>query len=102
LDDSGSSNLRELNWLLKKNVMIRRLKSEVMSELPEKVRKRIHVDILDKEVRKEMDEVLAEAGELDSKVAGKAGPGAKQKAETDKMVAMNTVGGSAAPAFSFH
>lgn len=37
-DFTGSSNLKELEILLKATCVIRRLKTEVMSELPSKIR----------------------------------------------------------------
>lgn len=42
-DYSGSSNLGELKLLLEESVMIRRLKSEVLSQLPAKQRKVVTV-----------------------------------------------------------
>ncbi len=45
IDYSGSSNLRELNYVLRNSAIIRRLKEEVLSELPSKSRQRIQVDV---------------------------------------------------------
>ena len=43
VDWTGSSNMRELHLMLEKGLMIRRLKSEVLTELPAKRRQRIIV-----------------------------------------------------------
>lgn len=43
MDYSGSSCLRELHLVLTNSVMIRRLKKEVLSELPDKRRQKISV-----------------------------------------------------------
>lgn len=42
-DYSGSSNLTELKILLEESIMIRRLKSDVLSQLPAKQRKMVVV-----------------------------------------------------------
>lgn len=42
-DYSGSSNLTELKVLLEQSIMIRRLKSDVLSQLPSKQRKMVVV-----------------------------------------------------------
>lgn len=42
---SGSSNLAELRLILDRTVMIRRLKSEVLTELPPKLRKIIYLKV---------------------------------------------------------
>ena len=50
-DTSGSSNEKELHGVLR-DLMIRRLKKEVMKELPDKVRDYVQVNVSDAELRK--------------------------------------------------
>jgi len=38
MDYSGISNISELNFLLSQKIMIRRLKKDVLKELPPKIR----------------------------------------------------------------
>jgi SWI/SNF-related matrix-associated actin-dependent regulator 1 of chromatin subfamily A len=45
IDWGGSSNTRELHLILEKSLMIRRLKSEVLQELPAKRRQKVQVPI---------------------------------------------------------
>lgn len=54
-DYSGSSNMQELQLLLEKSIMIRRLKSDVLSQLPAKQRQ---VVVLDPSTVKTHDKVL--------------------------------------------
>jgi len=44
LDYTGSSNLKELHYILTHSVMIRRLKQDVLTELPMKLRQKIQVE----------------------------------------------------------
>ncbi|XP_049848366.1 SWI/SNF-related matrix-associated actin-dependent regulator of chromatin subfamily A-like protein 1 [Schistocerca gregaria] len=44
-DYSGSSNLHELHTILRETIMIRRLKADVMTELPQKIRKIVNIDV---------------------------------------------------------
>ena len=44
-DDRGNSNEKELAWLLRKGFMVRRLKRDVLSQLPAKIRNSIWLEI---------------------------------------------------------
>lgn len=70
-DFSGSSNLGELQNLLRRSIMVRRLKSEVLSELPPKVRQVIELpaDGLTHVIRPEMDAWERKHGLLESLAA---------------------------------
>lgn len=57
LDISGASNIAELNKALTQHVMIRRLKADILSELPSKTRSIIPIEIVN---RKEYDRAYAE------------------------------------------
>ena len=48
---TGSSNLKELQQILRENVMIRRLKKDVLSELPDKIRQTISIQTKSKEMK---------------------------------------------------
>jgi SWI/SNF-related matrix-associated actin-dependent regulator of chromatin subfamily A-like protein 1 len=48
-DYSGSSNLQELHAVLRETVMIRRMKADVLSELPEKRRQLIYLEMDEKD-----------------------------------------------------
>jgi len=43
MDYTGSSNSRELNYILTESFMLRRLKKEVLAQLPPKRRQRIEI-----------------------------------------------------------
>lgn len=55
-DNKGHSNLRELHLILQKTIMIRRLKKDVLKELPPKSRKKVHIE-LSEEDRQKLREV---------------------------------------------
>ena len=52
LRDSGASNLEELQELLTNKLMIRRLKKNVLTQLPPKQRQRIAFQLKDSNVKK--------------------------------------------------
>ncbi|ORX87504.1 hypothetical protein BCR32DRAFT_264267 [Anaeromyces robustus] len=64
-DFTGSSNLSELKLLLERTVMIRRLKKDVLMELPPKVRQCIMIEIPKKSM-KELDKLLLESKSIDA------------------------------------
>lgn len=45
LDISGASNLEELHHILRDNMMVRRLKNDVLTQLPEKRRSTVYIDV---------------------------------------------------------
>ena len=44
-DDRGSSNAWELHWVLKKGFMVRRLKRDVLTQLPPKTRRTVWLEV---------------------------------------------------------
>lgn len=79
-DFSGASNLEELNRKLRSSVMIRRLKKDVLTELPDKIRQVILVSGYESLVKKERAAYEANAKEVERlKVAA-----ALAKAESDE------------------
>jgi SWI/SNF-related matrix-associated actin-dependent regulator of chromatin subfamily A-like protein 1 len=50
-DDRGSSNSWELNWVLKKGFMVRRLKRDVLTQLPAKTRHTIWLEVKGKDLK---------------------------------------------------
>ncbi|KAL4429726.1 hypothetical protein ABPG74_001412 [Tetrahymena malaccensis] len=57
IDYTGSSNEKELFYILKKTIMIRRLKQDVLSQLPSKRRKKVHVNV-DPKILSEIQAIL--------------------------------------------
>ncbi|KAI9203511.1 P-loop containing nucleoside triphosphate hydrolase protein [Polychytrium aggregatum] len=76
-DFSGSSNLNELNLLLERTVLIRRLKNDVMKELPTKTRQCILVDV-NQQSKKTLRKLQDECGQLQSQT-DMAATGSKKK-----------------------
>ena len=55
VDVSGATHKEELAWLMKKNVLIRRLKRDVLKHLPPKTRTTLEVDIPCKGMKPKFD-----------------------------------------------
>lgn len=89
LDLTGASNLEELNWILRTRCMIRRLKQDVATELPEKLRRRVYLPVTDPEMKQELAELMSESSILDRKIssleAQKNRPGELQQAKASKL-----------------
>ena len=60
-DVNGASNTDELNQLLRNKCMIRRLKKDVLKELPSKIRKRVYLDPADS---RELEQAFAREREI--------------------------------------
>jgi SWI/SNF-related matrix-associated actin-dependent regulator 1 of chromatin subfamily A len=60
-DVTGASNTDELNQLLRAKCMIRRLKKDVLKELPSKIRKRVYLDPADS---RELEQAFAREREI--------------------------------------
>lgn len=69
IEYNGCEHSKELYFLLKDRVMIRRLKKEVLTQLPDKQRQKILVET-DKNTVKEIKELLNNHGGLDGKLDG--------------------------------
>eukprot|EP01080_Neovahlkampfia_damariscottae_P000506 gene506-8020_t len=72
-DDKGASNLHELNFLLTRTVMLRRLKDEVLTDLPPKVREHVHITIEDK-YRSELQKGLSKLKQNSSNLRNSSDP----------------------------
>ncbi|KAI8802416.1 P-loop containing nucleoside triphosphate hydrolase protein [Cladochytrium replicatum] len=66
-DYSGSANLGELNWLLSRTVLIRRLKDQVLNQLPSKIRQTVIVAV-DEKVRKKIQKQLSATHSFDEQI----------------------------------
>ena len=69
IDYSGSSNTKELNAILNKFIMIRRLKKDVLSELPPKKRQKIEIST-DKKIIKVLKALMEKSTEKFEKLLG--------------------------------
>mmetsp|Transcript_60366 Transcript_60366/g.112011 ORF Transcript_60366/g.112011 Transcript_60366/m.112011 type:complete len:751 (+) Transcript_60366:73-2325(+) len=61
----GSRNGTELNLLLTSTIMVRRLKREVLSQLPDKRRKKVPLEVADNKVLKEIRQMWGPGGSSD-------------------------------------
>jgi len=71
MDYTGATNLRELNYILTSHIMIRRLKKDVLTELPDKIRQKVNVDVDPKQLTQIQEylgqgKALKNSGEDDS------------------------------------
>lgn len=66
-DASGMSNNYELTWLVRKTCMVRRLKRDVMKDLPDKIRSEIYLPLAKKDVRP-MEPLFKRWKELNQKI----------------------------------
>lgn len=66
---SGASNIEELHMMLTATIMIRRLKKDILAQLPEKQRRIIKVPIEDLGKKSEMAGLLSLAEEYEEKLA---------------------------------
>lgn len=59
-DDSGASNIEELNKYLRDNFMVRRLKKDVLTQLPEKRRTTLYIDVDDNKTEEHLNTLVDE------------------------------------------
>eukprot|EP00039_Didymoeca_costata_P010504 m.141447 g.141447 ORF g.141447 m.141447 type:complete len:701 (-) comp14851_c0_seq3:3-2105(-) len=81
-DFTGSSNLSELQLVMAKTIMIRRLKKDVLQELPDKLRQQVYVDPSPK-YRKGILGLLASEKKLEDKIRQSHGD-SRQALENEK------------------
>ncbi|KAI9141375.1 P-loop containing nucleoside triphosphate hydrolase protein [Paraphysoderma sedebokerense] len=76
LEFNRSSNLPELNWIMQNTVMIRRLKKDVLKDLPPKIRQCVYIGISEKD-KKSLSTMLESSAELRDlgNIAGNEGKG---------------------------
>lgn len=66
-DFTGNSNIPELHWYLENTVLIRRLKKDVLHELPDKVRQCVYVEITSK-AKNMFTKMMAENDKINDKL----------------------------------
>ncbi|CAB3978499.1 DNA annealing helicase and endonuclease ZRANB3 [Paramuricea clavata] len=84
----GASNLEELHNVLKTNVMIRRLKRHVLTQLPAKRRQRITFDLAESEAKKQLGEVIEEFRSACKQVKGSSSSQSQPAMDTNPLFEM--------------
>lgn len=87
----GASNMEELHMMLTATMMIRRLKKDILKQLPEKQRHIVKVDIADVEKRTQMQELLGLAAKFEEKLTlhkRSRSEGAERQAEAAELEEM--------------
>jgi len=88
---SGASNIEELHMMLTATIMIRRLKKDILTQLPEKQRRIVQVPIEDLNKRSEMTSMLALAAEYEEKLSAhkrSRAQGAERAQEMEELAEM--------------
>ncbi len=88
---SGASNIEELHMMLTATIMIRRLKKDILTQLPEKQRRIVQVPIEDLHKRSEMTSMLALAAEYEEKLMAQKrsrAQGAERAQEMEELAEM--------------
>jgi SWI/SNF-related matrix-associated actin-dependent regulator 1 of chromatin subfamily A len=91
-DSSGASRLDELNARLRETVMVRRLKAEVLTELPAKRRQIVTLDVEDEETRALVEREVETYERTEKAIAAAAADMARAEVEGDE-IAYNTAVG---------
>lgn len=95
-DTKGASNLAELHQRLREHVMIRRLKKDVLTQLPAKRRQRVAVEVRSKKTQESLSKALRELralGDDDISERNRLMTQLYKETGTGKLEAVKEVGG---------